>query len=52
MIKHLYAGSTRPSLRTADVFPVVEGEIEKRRPEIRLLFAGYTLPGSIMVCSV
>ena len=29
------------SLRTADVFPVREGE--KRRPEIRLLFAGYSI---------
>ena len=27
------------SLRTADVFPVVASEGEKRRPEIRLLFA-------------
>ena len=31
------------SLRTADVFPVVASlpEEEKRRPEMRLLFAGY-----------
>ena len=28
------------SLRTADVFPVVASEEEKRRPEIRLRFAG------------
>ena len=33
----------RSSLRTTDVFPVVASlpEEEKRRPEIRLLFAGY-----------
>ena len=29
------------SLRTADAFPVVASEGEKRRPEMRLLFAGY-----------
>ena len=41
--------STSDSLRTADAFPVVASlrrryfsEGEKRRPEMRLLFAGYT----------
>ena len=32
-----------PSLQSADVFPVV-AEGEKRRPEIRLRFAGYKFP--------
>ena len=29
------------SLRTADAFPVYFSKGEKRRPEMRLLFAGY-----------
>ena len=38
------------SLRTADAFPVVASlppkNIEKRRPEMRLLFVGYFVVGS------
>ena len=33
-------GRIYTSLRTADAFPVVASEGEKRRPEMRLLFAG------------
>ena len=37
-------GLTSPSLRTADVFPVVASLSQKRRPEIRPRFQGYTGP--------
>ena len=43
--KHLIQVHCFPSLRTADAFPVVAfSEGEKRRPEMRLLFAGYGFP--------
>ena len=37
-------GLTSPSLRTADVFPVVASLSQKRRPEISPRFQGYTGP--------
>ena len=48
---HLYFCASNPfpvGLRTADVFPVGE----KRRPEIRLLFAGYFPVGVKKVLSI
>ena len=35
-------GLTGPSLRTADVFPVVVSLSQKRQPEITPRFEGYT----------